>query len=61
MGKYSKKGTYAGYDKNNKERQAEDYYATPPEEVTNILRILNLPLTDGRNIKLLSRFIYNWY
>lgn len=46
MGKYSKKGTYAGYDKNNKERQAEDYYATPPEEVTNILRILNLPLTD---------------
>ena len=40
MGKYSKKGTYAGYDKNNKERQAEDYYATPPEEVTNILFLL---------------------
>lgn len=49
MGKYSKKGTYAGYDKNNKERQAEDYYATPPEEVTNILEVLGLDLT-GANI-----------
>lgn len=47
MGKYSKKGTYAGYDKNNKERQAEDYYATPPEEVTNILEILDLDLTGA--------------
>lgn len=42
MGQYSKKGTYAGYDKNNKERQAEDYYATPPEEVENILMALEL-------------------
>ena len=40
MGQYSKKGLYAGYDKNHKERQAEDYYATPPEEVTNILEKL---------------------
>lgn len=37
MGQYSKKGLYTGYDKNHKERQAEDYYATPPEEVENIL------------------------
>ena len=42
MGQYSKKGLYAGYDKNNKEREALDYYATPPEEVTNILKVMNL-------------------
>lgn len=40
MGQYSKKGLYSGYDKNNKEREALDYYATPPEEVTNILEKL---------------------
>ena len=40
MGKYDKKGGYAGYDKNNKEREPFDYYATPPEEVTNIIKIL---------------------
>ena len=27
-----------GYDKNHKDRQKDDYYATPPEEVKNILR-----------------------
>ena len=27
-----------GYDKNHKNRQKNDYYATPPEEVENILR-----------------------
>lgn len=37
MGKYSKKGSYAGYKKNNKEREALDYYATPTEEVKNVL------------------------
>lgn len=37
MGQYDKKGSYSGYKKNNKERQAEDYYATPTIEVTNIL------------------------
>lgn len=37
MGQYSKKGLYAGYDKNHKEREALDYYATPPAEVENIL------------------------
>ena len=45
MGQYSKKGLYAGYDKNNKEREALDYYATPPEEVTNILKVMNLEIT----------------
>lgn len=38
---YSKKGSYAGYDKKNKEREALDYYSTPIEEVTNILNILD--------------------
>lgn len=45
MGQYSKKGLYSGYDKNNKEREALDYYATPPEEVTNILKVMNLEIT----------------
>ena len=42
MGLYSKIGGYAGYDRNNKERDALDYYSTPTEEVTNILNILNI-------------------
>lgn len=50
MRKYDKKGLYAAYDKNHKERQKEDYYATPPEEVDNILNRLEqddlLKLTD---------------
>lgn len=37
MGNYSKSGTYAGYDKNGKQRNALDYYATPTEEALNIL------------------------
>ena len=37
MGLYGLKGSYAGYDKNNKEREALDYYATPPEEIKNFL------------------------
>lgn len=49
MGQYSKKGLYTGYDKNHKEREALDYYATPPKEVTNILEVLGLDLT-GANI-----------
>lgn len=49
MGQYSKKGLYSGYDKNHKEREALDYYATPPAEVTNILEVLGLDLT-GVNI-----------
>lgn len=45
MGQYSKKGMYAGYDKNNKERDALDYYATPPQEVYNILKTMGLEIT----------------
>lgn len=37
MGKFDAKGRYCGYDKNNKEREALDYYATPPEEIENFL------------------------
>ena len=47
MGQYSKKGLYTGYDKNHKEREALDYYATPPEEVTNILEVMNLDLAGA--------------
>lgn len=47
MGQYSKKGLYTGYDKNHKEREALDYYATPPKEVTNILEVLDLDLTSA--------------
>ena len=46
MGQYSKKGLYSAYDKNHKERDALDYYATPPEEVLNILRELNIDFNN---------------
>ena len=49
MGQYSEKGLYTGYDKNHKEREALDYYATPPKEVTNILKVLDLDL-PGTNV-----------
>jgi predicted RNA methylase len=49
MGQYSKKGLYTGYDKNHKEREALDYYATPTEEVTNILEVVGLDLA-GANV-----------
>ena len=42
MRQYSKIGSYAGYDKNNKEREALDYYATPIKEVENIIHKLGL-------------------
>lgn len=41
MGLYTKKGLYNQYDKKHKERQKEDYYATPTNEVINILNTLN--------------------
>lgn len=44
MGLYNKSGLYNGYKKANKERDALDYYATPPQEVTNILETLKLNL-----------------
>lgn len=42
MGQYTTKGLYNAYDKNNKERDALDYYATPTKEVYNILNQLNI-------------------
>lgn len=39
---YNSKGLYSGYDRNNKEREALDYYSTPTEEVENILNTLNI-------------------
>lgn len=49
MGLYNKKGLYNGYKKANKEREANDYYATPPVEVTNILNILRIDF-NGKEI-----------
>lgn len=46
MGLYNKQGLLNGYKKNNTEREALDYYATPPAEVTNILEKLQLNLHD---------------
>lgn len=53
MGQYSKKGLYAAYDKNHKERQAEDYYSTPTEEVENILQ----RLYDEGKLDLTNKYI----
>ena len=46
MGLYNKKGLYTGYDKNNKQRDALDYYSTPTEEVENILNTMKLSLDN---------------
>lgn len=46
MGKYTNKGLYNKYDKNHKEREKLDYYATPPEEVVNILGTLGINFAD---------------
>lgn len=46
MGLYNKQGLYVGYDKNNKQRDSLDYYATPTEEVINILKEMNLNLNN---------------
>lgn len=49
MGQYNSKGLYTGYKKNNKEREALDYYATPTKEVINILDIV-APDFNGKTI-----------
>lgn len=49
MGQYNKQGMYNGYKKNSKEREALDYYATPPAEVYNILNTLNYDFS-GKSI-----------
>lgn len=41
MSLYNKQGLLNGYKKNNKEREALDYYATPTTEVINILNTIN--------------------
>ena len=38
MGQYTNKGLYNAYKKNNSEREEKDYYATPTNEVINIIR-----------------------
>lgn len=45
MGQYTNKGLYNAYKKNNKEREEKDYYATPTDEVLNILRTLKYDFT----------------
>lgn len=42
MGQYTTKGLYNAYDKNHKERDKLDYYATPTVEVENILEELGI-------------------
>ena len=44
MGQYTNKGLYNAYDKNHKERDKLDYYATPTVEVENILDELSIDL-----------------
>ena len=39
---YNNLGLYNSYDKKHKERDALDYYATPSEEVLNILQRLDI-------------------
>lgn len=46
METYNKKGLYNSYDKNHKERDALDYYATPTEEVVNILKEMQLNFSN---------------
>ena len=46
MGQYTNKGLYNSYDKNHKERDKLDYYATPIHEVFNILKELDIDFSD---------------
>lgn len=46
MGLYTNKGLYNSYDKNHKERDKLDYYATPPVEVVNILDLLDINFSN---------------
>lgn len=49
MGQYTNKGLYNGYKKNHSEREKNDWYSTPPTEVTNILNQLQYDFT-GKSI-----------
>lgn len=46
MGQYTNKGLYNKYKKNNKEREALDYYSTPTEEVINAMFAADICLED---------------
>lgn len=46
MGQYTNKGLYNSYDKNHKERDKLDYYATPTAEVKNILDELGIDFSN---------------
>ena len=46
MGLYTNKGLYNTYDKNHKERDKTDYYATPANEVKNILDTLHIDFSN---------------
>ena len=46
--------SYAGYDRNNKEREALDYYATPSKEVTNILQEFDKDTNKLSSVKILE-------
>lgn len=68
---YNKKGMYAGYDKNHKERNKLDYYSTPTEEVENILNTMHLNLNHttilepccggGHMVQGIANYCYNNY
>jgi hypothetical protein len=47
MGQYTNKGLYNRYDKNHRERDRLDYYATPSAEVLNILDTLKIDFSNS--------------
>ena len=47
MGQYTNKGLYNAYKKNNSEREEKDYYATPTDEVVNILNTLKYDFSNS--------------
>ena len=51
MGQYTSKGLYNKYDKNHRERDKLDYYATKPGETYNLLKTIN---KDFSNMKILE-------
>ena len=69
--KYNNAGLYNGYDKNHKERDALDFYATPTAEVENILNTMHLDLDhttilepccgDGHMVQGIVNYCYNNY
>ena len=46
MGQYTNKGLYNKYKKNNKEREALDFYSTPTSEVTNAMLEAGIVVED---------------